>query len=93
MCDGKYTRDVVEREVGEQDVGCVPEAATAAVRWRPACHARPRLDVCAISHVVDFDVARRDVLDCLEGAWILPDTTDSNTEARVELAVFDKDVS
>lgn len=65
----KDARRVVEGEVLHRDVGCVAEAAAAAVGWVASAVTRPGLDVGTVAHgVVDGDVTNGDVLDRLKTA-------------------------
>jgi hypothetical protein len=50
------------------------------------------LDISAISHIVRADVASGDILDGFEDIVVLTDATNGNSEASVEVTVFDQDV-
>lgn len=55
-------------------------------------YARPRLEVNSIAHIVDRDVARRDVLHDFVAIWVLADGPNGDPEASVEVAILDQDV-
>lgn len=92
LCDSKYSACILELEVFEGHVGGVASATASSV-WRVAgAYPCPCLDVDAVTHVVDCDVARCDIFNRFVAVLVLPDAADGHTKASVKVAVFDEDV-
>lgn len=76
--------DVVD---GEVLVGDVADAAGAAAALEVAGHGRggvgPDFDARAVRGVVHADVGGHDVLDDIEGAWVLPQRADGDAVRAV----------
>lgn len=81
--DGEDAAGVDQVEVLKGHVGGVAVAAAAAVGRVPGVDACPGLDVHAVPHVVDLDVAGGQVLDYFEPVGILADAADGDLRREV----------
>lgn len=80
--DGEDAAGVDQVEVLKGHVGGVAVAAAAAVGWVAGVHARPGLDIDAVPHIVDLNVAGSQVLNDFEAVWVLADTADGDLDGQ-----------